>query len=111
MLQQDLAVNIRTAQDLWAVQPRAAIGVLFQTLQVHLRDSAPEADPADPWALVQKIARERNDIELEAAYSYVKGFAFDLARDIERDAEDWELCVTIAEAFIQKLERHCGNQS
>lgn len=111
MLQQDLAVNLRTAQDLWADQPRAAIGVLFQTLQVHLRDSAPETDPADPWALVQKIARERDDIELEAAYSYVKGFAFDLERDIERDAEDWELCVTIAEAFIRKLERHCGNQS
>ena len=108
MTGQDLAVNIRAAQDLWPDQPRAAIGVLFQTLQDHLRARAPETDLADPWAMVRKIARERDDIELEAAYSYVKGFAFDLARDLERDAADWELCVAIAEAFIEKLERHCG---
>lgn len=111
MTLQDIAVNIQTAQDLWPARPREAIGVLFRTLQVHLRDRVPETDPADPWATVRKIARERDDIELEAAYSYVKGFDFDLERDMERDDEDWELCVMIAEAFIRKLEQHYGNQS
>lgn len=105
MTLQDIAVNIQTAQDLWAEQPREAIGVLLRTLQVHLRDRVPETDPADPWATVQKIAQERDDIELEAAYSYVKDFDFDL------DDEDWERCVLIAEAFIRKLEQHYGNQS
>lgn len=111
MTLQDIAVNIQTAQDLWPGRPRDAIGVLFQTLQVHLRDRVPETDPVDPWATVRKIARERDDIELEAAYSYVKGFDFDLERDMERDDEDWELCVMIAEAFIRKLEQDYGNQS
>ena len=105
MTLQDIAVNIQTAQDLWAEQPQEAIGVLLQTLQVHLRDRVPETDPADPWATVQKIARERDDIELEAAYSHVRWFDCDL------DDEDWEVCVLIAEAFIRKLEQYYGNQS
>lgn len=105
MTLQDIAVNIQTAQDLWAEQPREAIRVLLRTLQVHLRDLVPETDPADPWATVQKIAQERDDIELEAAYSYVRWFDYDL------DDEDWDVCVMIAETFIRKLEQHCGNQS
>ena len=106
MTLQDIEVNIRAAQELWAEHPRQAIDALFQTVQVHLRDLAPETDPADPWAMVRKIAQEHRDIELEAAYSYVKGFCFDLERGMERDDEDWELCVSIAEAFIGKLERY-----
>ena len=105
MTLQDIAVNIQTAQDLWPARPREAIGVLFRTLQVHLRDRVPETDPVDPWATVRKIAQERDDIELEAAYSYVRWFDWDL------DDEDWERCVMIAEAFIRKLEQHYGNQS
>ena len=105
MTLQDIAVNIQTAQNLWTHQPQEAINVLLQTLQAHLRDRVPETDPTDPWATVKKIARERNDIELEAAYSYVKDFACDL------DDEDWERCVLIAEAFLRKLEQHYGHQS
>ncbi len=111
MTQQDIAVNIQTAQNLWPHQPREAISVLFQTLQVHLRDRVPETDPADPWTTVRKIAKDRNDIEFEAAYSYVKWFDYDLERDIERDDEDWERCVLIAETFLRKLEQPCGHQS
>ena len=105
MTLQDIAVNIQTAQDLWPRQPQEAIDVLLQTLQVHLRDRVPETDPADPWTTVRKIAKDRSDIEFEAAYSYVRWFDHDL------DDEDWERCVLIAEAFLRKLEQYYGNQS
>lgn len=111
MTLQDIAVNIQTAQDLWPRQPREAISVLYQTLQVHLRARVPETDPADPWPTVKKIAQDRNDIEFEAAYSYVKWFDYELERDMERDDEDWERCVLIAAAFLRKLEQYYGNPS
>ena len=84
--------------------PRIAPRLLLQALQQRIREVVPDHDP-DLWATVRKLAKDKNDIGIEAAYWGLMMFEKDFRDRGDYNDEQWEDSFDVAEITMRLLEQ------
>ena len=83
--------------------PKIAPRLLLEALQQRIREVAPDHDP-DFWSAARKLARDKDDIGIEAVYWSLMMFDKDFRERGDFNDEQWEDCFDGAEVILGMLE-------
>ena len=83
--------------------PKIAPRLLLEAMQQRIREVAPDHDP-DFWIAARKLARDKDDIGIEAAYWGLMMFDKDFRECGNYNEEQWEISLDVAEISIRMLE-------
>ena len=83
--------------------PKVAPRLLLEALQQRIREVVPDHDP-DFWVAARKLARDVDDIGIEAAYYGLMRFDREFGGRGNFNHEQWEDHYVAAEYTIRQLE-------
>ncbi|MYC33699.1 MAG: hypothetical protein F4X64_11040 [Chloroflexi bacterium] len=84
--------------------PKIAPRLLLEALQQRIREVVPDHHP-DLWVAARKLARDKDDIGIEAAYWSLMMFDRDFGERGNFNEEQWEDGYDVAEITIRLLEQ------
>ena len=84
-------------------EPRIAPRLLLEALQQRIREVVPDHDP-DLWKAARNLARDKNDIGIEAAYYGLMRFDIEFGERGNFNEEQWEDHYIAAEYTVRQLE-------
>lgn len=87
-----------------AQNPKSAPRLLLEALQQRIREVVLDPDP-DLWVAARKLARDKDDIGIEAIYWSLMMFEKDFGEHGNFNEEQWEDCFFGAEIAIRLLEQ------